>query len=43
MDENIARQIRELYAEGFRTTAISETLNISTSNVSNVLHKGYWG
>ena len=43
MDENIARQIRELYAEGFRTTAISEILNISTSNVSNVLHKGYWG
>lgn len=42
MSEELARNIRELYASGFRTTAISKMLNISKSNISNVLHKGYW-
>ena len=42
MSEELARNIRELYASGFRTTAISKILNISKSNTSNVLHKGYW-
>lgn len=42
MNEDLAKNIRRMYDNGLRTTEISKILNISCSNVSNVLHKGYW-
>ena len=42
MNQSIASEILNLYNKGLRTTEISNLLNISKSNVSNVLHKGYW-
>ncbi|CAH1066784.1 Uncharacterised protein [Acinetobacter phage MD-2021a] len=42
MSEETAIEIRQLYAEGFRTKAISKKVGVSECNVSNVIHKGYW-
>ena len=39
MNEDLAKNNRCMYEEGLRTTEISKILNISCSNVSNVLHK----
>mgnify|MGYP003609392655 CR=1 FL=1 len=42
MNQSIASEILNLYNKGLRTTEISNLLNISKNNVSNVIHKGYW-
>lgn len=42
MSKEIGDEIRRLSSEGFKPSEISKTLGLSISNVSNVLHKGYW-
>lgn len=42
MTEELARDIRSLYEQGFMPKEISKMLNIGCSNVGNVLYKGYW-
>ena len=42
MNEGLTQAVRNLYKQGLIPKEISTLLNISVSNVSNVLHKGYW-